>query len=100
MGAPSARCLKSNDMSRTNEIAVDPGVTPLALGNISTRTANAVATPVWSTSFCHDRRPRLRALLILMKSSRKPTNPSPIMRKSTSRALGDIGRHVTRCANP
>ena len=44
------------------------------------------ATTVWPTILALLRRPRLRCLEILMKSSRKPTRPMPTKRKSSSSA--------------
>ena len=46
-----------------------------------------------------ERRPRLRCLEILMKSSRNPTRPSPVMRNRTSTPLNVGGVPVTRCAS-
>ncbi len=85
-------------MSRTNETEVDAGVRNELFGNCSARIAKITATRVWPASFSPLRRPRLRCLLILMKSSRNPTKPSPVMRNSTSRPLTVGPWPVTRCA--
>ena len=57
----------------------------------SARTPNTTATRVWPIIFARLRRPRLRCRLILMKSSRNPTVPSPTNRNSSSIAEADGG---------
>ena len=85
-------------VSRTKEMSGEAGVRYCSLGNCSASTAKMTPTSVCPMSFSLDRRPRLRCLEILMKSSRKPTKPSPAMRKSTSRPLAVSGLSVKRCA--
>ena len=90
-------------MSRTNEMYGDAGVRNELFGNCSASTAKITATSVCPASFCLLRRPRLRCLEILMKSSRKPTRPSPAMRNSTSTPLtvgGVQGEQVRRRRTP
>ena len=48
-----------------------------------------IATTDWPAILALLRNPRDRCLLILMKSSAKPTTPSPVNRNSTSRADAD-----------
>jgi hypothetical protein len=78
---------RSSPVSRTKEIDVEAGVRNASLGNCSARMAKMTATRVWPASFSPERKPRLRCLEILMKSSRKPMKPSPVMRNRTSRPL-------------
>ena len=89
---------RSSAVSRTNETDVEAGVRNELLGNCSARIAKTTATSVWPASFSRERRPRLRCLLILMKSSRKPIRPSPVIRKSTSMPLTVGSCPVTRWA--
>ncbi len=76
-------------MSRRKEMAGDAGVTPRSSGNCSASRAKMIATTDWPAILALLRKPRDRCLLILMKSSRKPTTPSPANRNSTSRAEAD-----------
>ncbi len=76
-------------MSRTKDRLTDAGVRPSLFGNCSTRIANVIVAMNWPTSFAVLFRPRLRALRILMKSSRKPTMPSDVVSISTSRPDAD-----------
>ena len=55
-----------------------------------------IATIDWPAILALLRSPRERCLLILMKSSRKPTTPSPANRNSTSSADADGGVQVIR----
>jgi hypothetical protein len=53
------------------------------------RMPNTTAITVCPIILALLRRPRLRCLEILMKSSRKPTRPMPTKRKSSSHADAD-----------
>ena len=92
---PSARLMF---VSRTNETSSEAGVRYCSLGNCSASPAKMMPTRACPMSFSFERRPRLRCLLILMKSSRKPTKPRPAMRKSTSSPLAVGGLRVKRWA--
>ena len=85
-------------VSRTNEMNGEAGVRYWSLGNCSARTAKMTPTSVWPRSFSRERSPRLRCLEILMKSSRKPTMPSPVMRNRTSTPLAVSGVQRDQCA--
>ncbi len=96
MSVPAAN--RSTPVSRMKEIWLDAGVTPRSSGNCSARRAKAIATRVCPESLAPARRPRLRCLDTLMKSSRNPTKPRPLIRNSTSRAETVGARQVIRCA--
>src|SRR3712207_6602998 len=70
----------SHSMSRKKEMNGDAGVTPRSSGNCSEARANRIATKDWPAILALLRRPSERCLLILMKSSAKPTTPSPVNR--------------------
>ena len=67
----------------------DAGVTPRSSGNCSEPSANRMATTDWPAILALLRSPSERCLLILMKSSRNPTTPSPVNRNRISRAEAD-----------
>ena len=89
---------RSSAVSRTKDTDVEPGVRNELLGNCRARIAKMTATRVCPASFSPLRRPRLRWFLILMKSSRKPIRPIPVIRNSTSTPLTVGTCPVTRCA--
>ena len=74
-------------MSRTNETIGRGGRAELVVGELQGEDREDDADERLAGELLARRRPRLRCLRILMKSSRKPTRPSPVMRKSTSRPL-------------
>jgi hypothetical protein len=86
---------RSSLVSRTNETAVDTGALPFPSVVHRASATKTTVTSVCPASFCRDVRPRLRSARILVKSSRKPTTPSPTRRKRTSRALTETGSPVT-----
>ncbi len=90
----------SQSISRRNETFSEAGVRPLSSSSIgeSARKPKTTATRVWPTIFALLRRPRLRCLEILMKSSRKPTRPMPTNRKSSSSAEAEGGDQVSSLA--
>ena len=69
---------------------------PRSSGNCSDRSAKRIATIDWPAILALLRRPSERCLLILMKSSRNPTTPSPVNRNSTSSADADGAVQVIR----
>ena len=75
--------------------AVDTGALPFPSVVHRASATKTTVTSVCPASFCRDVRPRLRSARILVKSSRKPTTPSPTRRKRTSRALTETGSPVT-----
>ena len=85
---PSATGSASQSISRRNDTFSEAGVRPLSSSSSgeSARTPKTTAITVWPIIFALLRRPRLRCLEILMKSSRKPTRPRPTKRKSSSSA--------------
>ncbi len=91
---------RSSLVSRTNEIAVDAGARPFPSVVHRASATKTTVTSVCPASFCRDVRPRLRSARILVKSSRKPTTPSPTRRKRTSRALTETGSPVTPAKPP
>ena len=74
----------------------DAGVMPRSSGNCSDSSAKMIATSDWPAILALLRRPSERWLRILMKSSRKPTTPSPVNRNRTSSADADGGVQVIR----
>ncbi len=78
----------------------DAGVTPRSSGNCSEPRANRMATIDCPAILALLRSPSERCLLILMKSSRKPTTPSPANRNSTSSADADGEVQVIRWLSP
>ncbi len=77
---------RSTLVSRMNEIRIEAGVRKCRLGNCRAAMANVMPTRPCPTIFASGDSPRLRCREILMKSSRNPTSPSPVMRYSTSPA--------------
>jgi hypothetical protein len=75
--------------SRMKEMYCAAGSRPVSSGNCSARNPNTTAIAVCPAIFALLRRPRLRCLEILMKSSRNPTRPSPANRNSSSIADTD-----------
>lgn len=65
---------------------MDAGVNPRASLNWMASSANEMPTKDCPASLALARRPRLRCLTILMKSSTKPTRPRPAIRYSTNSA--------------
>ena len=63
-----------------------PGSGRRRCGTNSAPTPKVSATNVWPRNFIRLFSPRLRCLRILMKSSRKPTRPIPVVRYSSSSA--------------
>ncbi len=59
--------------------------------------ANTTPTMTWPASLAPLRRPRLRCLYSLMKSSANPTAPSPVIRNSTSSPDTETGSPVAMC---
>ena len=57
---------RSMFVSRTKLIRVEAGVRKALLGNCRARIEKRTPMMPWPASFCRDRRPRLRCLLILM----------------------------------
>ncbi|MNW58442.1 hypothetical protein D3C74_363090 [compost metagenome] len=74
---------RSRLVSRRNEMCVEAGVRKFSLGNCSASTANVMPTMPWPMILARGESPRLRCLRILVKSSKNPTSPRPVMRKST-----------------
>ena len=90
----------SQSISRRNDTFSEAGVRPLSSSSIGDRARRpkTTATRVWPIILALLRRPRLRCLEILMKSSRKPTMPIPTKRKSSSSADADGGVQVSSLA--
>ena len=86
----------SHSMSRRKEMAGEAGVTPRSSGNCSDSRAKTMATTDCPAILAFVRSPSERCLLILMKSSAKPTTPRPVNRNSTSRAEADGSALVIR----
>src|SRR5829696_8331103 len=78
--------LSSHSMSRRKDTAGEAGVIPRSSGNCNDNTANATATSDWPAVLALLRRPSERCLLILMKSSRNPTTPSPVNKNRINNA--------------
>ena len=78
----------------------DAGVTPRSSSSLgeSASQPKTRAITVCPIIFALLRRPRVRCLEILMKSSRKPTTPMPTKRKSSSSADADGWVCVIRSA--
>ena len=86
----------NHSMSRRKEMNSEAGVTPRSSGNCSEPSAKRTATIDCPAILALLRRPSERCLLILMKSSRKPTTPSPVNRNRISSAEADGGVRVIR----
>ena len=70
-------------MSRRNEIAEEPGVTPWVSGKYITPMAKVTATNACPSSFPLGLRPNERCLEIFVQSSRNPMNPRPAKSQRT-----------------
>jgi hypothetical protein len=88
--------LGSQSMSRRKEMNCDAGLMLRSSGNWSASSAKTIATIDWPAILALLRSPSDRCFLILMKSSRKPTTPSPVKRKSTSSPEADGSVQVIR----
>ena len=84
-------------MSRTKDRFVEAGLSPSALTNRAARIPKTSAVTSCPTSLLVLFSPRLRWRRSLMKSSRKPTTPSAVVRNSTSSADAVIGSPVSPC---
>ena len=81
--------------SARKDRCVDAGVKSSPSGKWMASSAKTPATIAWPANFALARRPRLRCMYSLMKSSRKPTSPSPVIRNSTSSPDADMASLVT-----
>ena len=90
----------AHPMSLMKEIWWEAGARWFSSSSIgeSARIPNTRAMTVCPIIFAALRRPRLRCRTILMKSSRKPTKPSPANRKSNSSAEALTPPPVSRLA--
>ena len=74
---------------------MDAGVRSYPSGNLIASRANTPPTTACPASLAPLRRPRLRCMYSLMKSSAKPTRPRPVIRNSTSSPDADMALPVT-----
>ena len=83
--------------SARNEMCVEAGVRSYPSGKWIASTAKIAPTSTWPMSFWPLRRPRLRFMNSLRKSSTKPTKPRPVIRNSTKMPEAVIGSSVNQC---
>ena len=83
--------------SARNDRCVEAGVRSYPSGKCRASTANTAPTTTCPVSLAPLRRPRLRCLYSLMKSSANPTAPKPVIRNKTSRPDTETDSPVARC---